>query len=77
MNMPPNVSRMCSMDDDLNDALMGITVQLARIYDVMILNMTDPELRANLIAKHDEGELLCGPPSMSKTTLERWNVEVQ
>lgn len=56
----------------IEQALAGMYVLLARVYDVLVVSLP-PEHRERLVELHSEGDLLGTPPFMSKGTYARWS----
>lgn len=64
------------MDDrEIEQALAGIMIQLARIYDLLVLGIDDEEWRNRILAIHEQGDLLSSAPFLSEKTFRKWNDE--
>jgi len=59
----------------LEQALAGVFIQLARIYDALIVSIPNEEKRDQLLEIHDKGGLLTGVPWMNKETYEEFSGE--
>lgn len=62
------------MSEDTSDAIAGIMIQLSRIYDLLALQLDD-ELRDKVVAMHESGGLISGPPIINEETWKAWQEE--
>ncbi len=58
--------------ESLEQAVGGLFIQLARIYDVLIVSMDNEEKRSQLLKIHSEGGLLTGVPWMNEETYKEF-----
>jgi len=58
--------------ESLEQAVGGLFIQLARIYDVLIVSMESEEKRDQLLKIHSEGGLLTGVPWMNEETYKEF-----
>ncbi len=56
----------------LEQAVGGLFIQLARIYDVLIVSMDNEEKRDQLLKIHGDGGLLSGVPWMNEETYKEF-----
>lgn len=56
----------------LEQAVGGLFIQLARIYDVLIVSMENEERRDQVLKVHGEGSLLSGVPWMNEETYKEF-----
>lgn len=56
----------------VQQAMAGMFIQLARIYDVLIVSMDNEEKRDQLLKIHAEGGLLTGSPWLNDETYKEF-----